>query len=132
MEVVVIHPGCQLAGTGIEYQSLGPFARLSAPLQDPKLIGAAFGASKGETAGPVSTDDGVYLFQGLERVPADSAEFVKNLTTIRNEALQSARQSRVRAYIGALRSSAKIVDHRADIYNRTNAQAAAANTTPVR
>jgi hypothetical protein len=74
----------------------------------------------------------VYLFQNLERIPADSAEFVKNLATIRTEALQSARQSRVRAYVSALRSSAKIVDRRSDIYNRTNAQAAASNPRPVR
>ncbi len=122
----------QLAGPGIEYRELGPFARLSAPLPDPKLIGAAFGAGKGEIAGPVATDDGVYLFQGIERTPADSAEFAKNLTTIRNEALQAARQSRVRAYVTALRTSAKIVDKRAEIYNRTNAQAAATNSVPVR
>ncbi len=122
----------QLAGTGMEYQELGPFARLSAPLPDPKLIGAAFGAGKNEIVGPVATDDGVYLFQGLELISADSAEFAKNLTQVKNEALQAARQSRVRAYISALRTSAKIVDKRADIYNQTNAQAAAANTAPVR
>ncbi len=122
----------QLAGPGLEYKEMGPFARLSAPLPDPKLIGAAFGAGKDEITGPVSTDDGVYLFQGIERTPADSAEFVKNLSTIRDEALQSARQSRVRAYVSALRSSAKIVDRRADIFNKTNAQAAATGGTPVR
>ncbi len=122
----------QLAGPGMEYKELGPFARLSAPLPDPKLIGAAFGPGPKEIAGPVSTDDGVYVFQGIERIPADSAEFVKNLTQIRNAALQAARQSRVRAYVAALRTSAKIVDKRSEIYNRTNAQAAAANTAPVR
>ncbi len=123
----------QLAGTGIDYSELGPFARLSSPLQDPKLIGAAFGATKTDVAGPVATDEGVYLFQGLDRIPADSAEFVKNLVTIRAEALQAARQSRVRSYITALRAAAKVVDHRSDIYNKTNAQAAAANNTvPVR
>lgn len=122
----------QLAGPGLEYKEIGPFARLSAPLPDPTLIGAAFGAGKNEIAGPVATDDGVYLFQGIERIAADSADFVKNLTQIRNEALQSARQSRVRAYVSALRSAAKIVDRRGDIYDRTNAQAAAANAAPVR
>jgi peptidyl-prolyl cis-trans isomerase D len=122
----------QLAGTGMEYKEIGPFARLSAPLPDPKLIGAAFGADKNEIAGPVAADDGVYLFQGIERIPPDSAEFAKNLATIRTEALQAARQSRVRAYVSALRTSAKIVDRRADIYNRTNAQAAATNPRPVR
>jgi peptidyl-prolyl cis-trans isomerase D len=111
---------------GVEYREIGPFARLGAQLPDPKLIGAAFGATKNEVAGPVAVDDGVYLFQEMERTPADSAEFVKNLPQIRNEALQAARQSRVRAYVTALRTDAKIVDRRAELYSQTNAQAAAA------
>lgn len=111
---------------GVEYREIGPFARLGAQLPDPKLIGAAFGATKNEVAGPVAVDDGVYLFQELERTSADSAEFVKNLPQIRNEALQAARQSRVRAYVTALRTDAKIVDRRAELYSQTNAQAAAA------
>jgi peptidyl-prolyl cis-trans isomerase D len=113
---------------GVEYREIGPFARLGAPLPDPKLIGAAFGATKNEIAGPVTVDDGVYLFQQVERIPADSAEFAKNLPQIRDEALQAARQNRVRAYVTALRADAKIVDRRAELYNQTNAQAAAAQT----
>lgn len=115
---------------GVEYREIGPFARLGAPLPDPKLIGAAFGATKNEMAGPVAVDDGVYLFQELERAPADSAEFVSNLPQIRNDALQAARQSRVRAYVTALRTDAKIVDRRAELYSQTNAQAAAAAQAP--
>ena len=67
----------------------------------------------------------VYLFQVLERVPADSAEFNQSLPTIRAQALQAARQSRVQAYMFALRNRARIVDNRAEVF-RTNAQAAAA------
>jgi len=84
-----------------------------------------FGAPVGAIAGPVRAQDGVYLFEGLERIPADSAEFTKNLAEFRASALQGARQNRVRAYVTALRGSAKIVDRRAEIYT-TNAQAAAA------
>jgi peptidyl-prolyl cis-trans isomerase D len=113
---------------GVEYREIGPFARLGAPLPDPKLIGAAFGATKNELAGPVAVDDGVYLFQEMARVPADSAEFAKNLPQIRSDALQAARQNRVRAYVTALRANAKIVDRRAELYSQTNAQAAAAAT----
>jgi peptidyl-prolyl cis-trans isomerase D len=122
----------QLAqGPGLKYQELGPFSRLGTPFQDPELIGAAFGAGKGQISGPVSAEAGIYLFEGLERTPADSAEFVKNLPSIRGEALQGARQSRVRAYVTALRASAKVVDRRTDIY-KTNAQAAASAPVPVR
>jgi len=121
----------QLAeGAGLAYRELGPVARLSTGLPEPKLIGAAFGAPVGGIAGPVRSDDGIYLFEGLERVPADSAEFAKNLVQIRAAALQGARQNRVRAYVAALRTSAKIVDRRAEIYT-TSAQAAANAPAPV-
>ena len=122
----------QLAqGPGLSYRELGPIARLSANLPKPELIGAAFGASPGKLAGPVVAEDGVYLFQGLERTPADSADFVKNREQFRSQALQGARQSRVRAYVTALRANAKVVDRRADIF-KTGAQTAAANPAPVR
>jgi peptidyl-prolyl cis-trans isomerase D len=117
------------AGTaGISYQQLGPVARLTSGLPDASLIGAAFSVDKGQIAGPVVTDAGVYLFQGIDRTPADSAAFVKDLDSIRSQAQQAARQSRVRAYMSALREEAKIVDRRADLY-RTSAQAEA--TAPV-
>jgi hypothetical protein len=79
----------------------------------------------------VIAQDGIYLFTGLEHTPADSAEFVKNLPGIRNQALLAARQSRVRAYVAALRAGARVVDRRSDIY-RTNAQSAAQAQAPVR
>jgi peptidyl-prolyl cis-trans isomerase D len=121
----------QLAqGPGLTYRELGPFERLSTGLPEPALIGAAFGAPLAGVAGPVRAEDGIYLFAGLERIPADSADFAKNLPGIRAQALQAARQNRVRAYITALRASAKIVDRRADVF-KTGAQAAAANAAPV-
>ncbi len=117
-------------GSGLSYREVGPVARLSTGLPEPKLIGAAFGAPVGGIAGPVRVEDGVYLFEGLARIPADSAEFAKNLVQIRAAALQGARQNRVRAYVAALRSSAKVVDRRSDIYT-TSAQAAANAQAPV-
>jgi peptidyl-prolyl cis-trans isomerase D len=114
---------------GATYQQLGPVARLTTGLPDAVLIGAAFSVDQGQIAGPVVTEDaGIYLFHGIERVPADSAAFVKDLATIRNQAQVAARQSRVRAYMTALREQAKVVDRRADLY-RTSAQAEA--TAPV-
>jgi peptidyl-prolyl cis-trans isomerase D len=118
------------SGPGLTYREMGPAARLGTALSEPGLIGAVFGAPVGGVAGPVRAQDGVYLFEGLERVPADSAEFTKTLAEFRATALQGARQNRVRAYVTALRSNAKIVDRRSEIYT-TNAQAAAAATAPV-
>ncbi|HEV8150790.1 MAG TPA: SurA N-terminal domain-containing protein [Gemmatimonadales bacterium] len=123
----------QLAqGPGISYRELGPIPRLNTGLSDPALIGAAFGAPKGGVTGPVTAADGVYLFAGLERIPADSADFTKNLAQARSEAIMAAKGSRIRAYVAALRAGAKIVDRRAEIY-KTSAQTAAANApVPVR
>jgi peptidyl-prolyl cis-trans isomerase D len=112
---------------GFEYRELGPFARLTAPINAPGVIGAAFGLKQGtvsapiENSDPAQNDHSVYLIQVLSRTPADSAEFTKNLGAIREQALQAARRSRVQAYMTALRDEAKIVDNRKDIY-RTSAQ----------
>jgi peptidyl-prolyl cis-trans isomerase D len=117
-------------GEGRLYRELGPFARLSTTLPEPELVGAAFGAPKGGISGPVVASDGIYLFTTLEHTPADSVEFVKRLPEIRSQALLAARQSRVRAYVAALRAGAKVVDRRSDIY-RTNAQSAAQAQAPI-
>ncbi len=111
---------------GFEYRILGPFARLTSPLAAPTLIGAAFALKPGEVSGPIALnqntgDEGVYLLEGLGITPADSVEFTKNLATIRDQALQAAKRSRVQAYLAALRESAKIVDRRAEVY-KTAAQ----------
>src|ERR1043166_4501227 len=119
-------------GKGIAYREFGPFSRLTATLPEPSLVGAAFGAAKGTITGPVQAEDGVYLFEGLEHTPADSADFVKNLAGVRTQALNAARQSRVRAYMVALRASAKVVDHRAEIFKTGAQNAAASNTAPQR
>jgi peptidyl-prolyl cis-trans isomerase D len=118
------------AGPGLSYREIGPVARLNSGLPDPELIGAAFGAPQGGVAGPASGEDGIYLFQGLERTPADSADFVKNLAQIRAQAIQAARQNRVRAYVDALRTSAKVVDRRAEIFKTSAQNAAAAIPAP--
>ncbi|MFN0179377.1 MAG: SurA N-terminal domain-containing protein [Gemmatimonadales bacterium] len=119
---------------GFEYRELGPFARLSAPLGAPTLIGAAFGTRPGQIVGPVEADQpvekgtpadrGVYLFEMIERTPADSAEFARSLSGIRSQAIQAARRSRVQAYMASLKESAKLVDKRGEIY-KTAAQNAA-------
>jgi peptidyl-prolyl cis-trans isomerase D len=115
---------------GFEYREVGPFARLTAPLASPVLIGAAFGVPTGRLSPPIEVDRaqtgseaGVYLLQVLERTPVDSADFSANLASIREQALQAARRSRVQQYLAAIRKAAKVSDHRAEIY-RTAAQSA--------
>jgi peptidyl-prolyl cis-trans isomerase D len=109
---------------GFEYREVGPFARLSAPLPNPTLIGAAFGLKPLTVSGPIGggkDDESVYLVEVLSRTTADSADFAKTLRAVRDQALQAARRSRVQAYMTELRDQAKIVDNRKEVY-RTAAQ----------
>jgi hypothetical protein len=60
----------------------------------------------------------------LERTPADSAEFTRQLDQFRLGAIRDARQVRVRNYLESLRSTARVVDNRAEVYQRARATAA--------
>jgi peptidyl-prolyl cis-trans isomerase D len=107
---------------GVEYREVGPFARLTAPLPAPAVIGAAFGLKQGAVSSPIENvnpqqgENSIYLVQVLSKTAADSADFAKNLAGIREQALQAARRSRVQAYMTALRDNATVVDNRKDIY----------------
>jgi hypothetical protein len=59
--------------------------------------------------------------QGIGRIPADSAEFVKDLASLRQRATDGMRQLQLRQYMTALRASAEIVDNRDKIF-KTAAQ----------
>jgi peptidyl-prolyl cis-trans isomerase D len=94
-------------------REFGPFSRVNPPLTDPMVVGTAFGLEKGQRSGLLDTPEGMYVMESLERVPADSAKFVKELDEYRTKMIDMARQARVRGYLAALRQSAKIVDNRA-------------------
>jgi parvulin-like peptidyl-prolyl isomerase len=106
---------------GAPYAVSGPFTRLNAPLQGGAAVGAAFGLQVGETSGPVPGRDMIYVFTVLQRTPADSAAFTKDLPQLRAQAVQNARALALRQYMVALRKQAKIVDQRDRIY-KTGAQ----------
>jgi peptidyl-prolyl cis-trans isomerase D len=96
----------------LPYREFGPFSRINPPLTNPLVVGTAFGLKKGERSGILDTKDGIYLVQALERIPADSAKFVKELDQYRARSINAAKQERVRNYLTALRKAAKIVDNR--------------------
>ena len=109
-------------------REFGPFSRVNPPLTDPMVVGTAFGLEKGQRSGLLDTPDGMYVMESLERVPADSAKFVKELDEYRTKMIDMARQARVRGYLAALRQSAKIVDNRARL--RQQQQEAAETQQP--
>jgi peptidyl-prolyl cis-trans isomerase D len=112
------------AELGLPHREFPPFPRVNPPLQNPKLIGTAFGMPAGTLSGIIETFEGIYVIRVLERVPADSAEFNRDLDAIRAEAIRNARNERVRFFLAALRDEAKVKDERAELY-RTAAQAEA-------
>lgn len=107
-------------------QEMGPFSRVKPPLPNPQLIGAAFGLKKGEHSKALDTEEGIYFLEVLDHVPADSAEFAKQVDDLRAQAIRQERQERIRSYMTALRDQAVIKDYRSEIY-RTTAQAEAAS-----
>jgi peptidyl-prolyl cis-trans isomerase D len=105
----------------LPYQEFGPFSRVSPPLDDPLVVGAAFGLDVGQRSGMLETKNGIYFVHVLEHTKADSAAFVKDLDTYRPHMIQLAQQDRVRGYLQALREGAKVVDDRKKVLRQTGA-----------
>ena len=97
----------------LPHREFGPFTRVNPPLNDPVVVGTAFGLEKGQRSGLLDTPEGMYVMESLERTPADSAKFTKELDEYRAKMIELARQARIRGYMAALRESAKVVDNRA-------------------
>jgi hypothetical protein len=86
------------------------------------VVGTAFGLDAGQRSGILDTDDGIYILETIEHTQADSAKFVKELDEYRARAINAARQERIRSYLTALQSSAKIVDNRDKVLQSGPAQ----------
>jgi hypothetical protein len=86
------------------------------------VVGTAFGLDAGQRSGILDTDDGIYILETIEHTQADSAKFVKELDEYRAKAINAARQERIRSYLTALQSSAKIVDNRDKVLQSGPAQ----------
>jgi peptidyl-prolyl cis-trans isomerase D len=106
----------------LPHQEFPPFTRTNPPFPSPRVVGAAFGLAAGKTSGILDTDEGLYVLRVIKHDPADSAEFVKQIDDFRAKQIRLARQDRVRSYLEALKTSAKVEDRRAQIF-RTDAQA---------
>ena len=95
--------------------TVGPFTRTNPPpaLQDePAVVGAAFGVPLNRASFAIVGQRAVYLVQPTARRQADSTAFVRQLATQREQALQLARQSRVRLVMSSLREQADVDDRR--------------------
>ncbi len=106
----------------LPHREFGPFSRVNPPLTSPLVVGTAFGLEAGDRSGVLDTEDGLYVLKTLSHTKADSAKFVKELDQYRARAVNMARQERVRSYMAALQSAAKIVDNRAKVLQTGPAQ----------
>jgi peptidyl-prolyl cis-trans isomerase D len=106
---------------GLPHQQLGPFTRINPAIPSPRVVGAAFGVDQGKTSGAINAEEGIYFLKVVKREPADSAEFIKGIDDFRARQVRLATQDRVRNYLAALKTSAKVTDRRAEIY-KTEAQ----------
>lgn len=112
----------------LPYRELGPFTRVQSPIPNPQLTGAIFSLPVGQVSGLLDTDDGMYVIKVLERTPADSAKFLKDLDAFRTDAIRRARQDRARSYLAALQANAKVVDRREGLFPTTAQAEANANS----
>lgn len=110
---------------GFPNRQFGPFLRVQPPIQSGQVVGTAFALKPGEHSAAIETPQGIYVIETISIVPADSAKYAKDLEKLRTDSIRRARQNRVRNYLQALKDAATIVDNRAQIYQRTQAQQAA-------
>lgn len=106
----------------LPHRSMGPFTRVKPEIGNPLVVGTAFALQVGQRSPLLDTPDGIYLFDVTAHQPADSADFAKNEAQLMFTAMNRARQDRARAFLQALRTSAKIVDNRAKLYQAATQQ----------
>jgi len=111
---------------GVAPQTQGPFTRadfvpglgISSP-----AIGAAFGVSPGEIAGPARAFDAVVVLRVDSLVPADSAAWEAQKSQQRTAATSEIQQARLDQWLDGLRETTRIVDNRIEYFRLAEEQA---------
>lgn len=103
---------------GVANTTVGPFSRVNPPLDIPEVVGAAFGIPVGSRSDVITTDEGLYVLQVLERTPADSTQFVREIEELRSRAVMEVRQARVRNFLASLNDRAEVEDRREEFMRR--------------
>ena len=81
----------------------------------PEAVGAAFALPLDSVSEPIKAPGGVVVLRVDERLPANKAAFEAQKDALRRQALQQARQQRVREFLANLRATADIEDNRRDV-----------------
>jgi peptidyl-prolyl cis-trans isomerase D len=77
-----------------------------------EVVGAAFGLPVGAISSPIETSSDVFVIHVDRRVPTDSAAWVKQKDTQRQNVLRDLRRQRVDEFLTDLHEVARIVDNR--------------------
>lgn len=88
-----------------------------------QAIGASFTVPVGQVGGPVAATDGLAIVRVDRRVETAKATFEAQKSEQRGQLTQQLRQQRVEEYIGSLRESVKIEDHRTKVNAQLRKQA---------
>jgi len=116
---------------GMEVQDAGPFTRADFVPGMGRMnaaIGTAFGLRPGETSGAVEANQQVYVIHVVSREDADRSAWEQQKEEQRGRVAQALSQQRWESYLSALRTTAQVVDNRAEL-ERQSAAAAAATAT---
>ena len=81
----------------------------------PEAVGAAFTLPLDTVSEPIKSPGGVVVMRVDERQPADRAAFDAQKDALRAQALQQARQQRVRDFLSNLRATADVEDNRREV-----------------
>lgn len=81
----------------------------------PEAVGAAFSLPLHVVSAPIRSSGGVVVERVDNRVPASRTTFEAQKDVVRQQALQQARQQRVRDFLANLRAIAKIDDKRKQV-----------------
>ncbi|PYO36881.1 MAG: hypothetical protein DMD74_02650, partial [Gemmatimonadetes bacterium] len=77
----------------------------------------------GERSAVIQGEAGDFLIQSLARRQADSTAWLSQRDAQRRAILQPVREARIRAYLAGLRTQAKVVDRRKELFRPRNATA---------
>lgn len=119
-----LEAAAQAAGRAVQHAPL--FTRVGFVMgmgQLNQAVGTSFTLPVGAISAPVRVRDGVFVIRVDKKIPADRAKFAEQKATQRASAMQAIRESRVQAFLGALRKDAKIEDKRKKIQASLRRQA---------
>jgi peptidyl-prolyl cis-trans isomerase D len=112
------------AEAGLEVRTAGPFARwdfVPGLGRQNAAIGTAFGLDVGEVSEVVTTSANAFIIEVISHSPPDSVAWLEQALAQRAQTVTALEQQRLQIWIEALRSSARIVDRRAEVLQPADA-----------